>query len=101
MRKLALTVGLVIALVGALALPAYAPNEKYTFNDVQLTDELTGEIEASVKIQKNKDDSITCSYFTDDYEESLGYYFEFVEPAPLDAETVKQFCLDHFDDRFS
>lgn len=101
MRKLAITVGLVVALVGALALPAYAPKEKHTFNDVQLTDELTGEIEASVKIQKNKDDSIACSYFTDDYEESLGYYLEFVEPAPLDAESVLEFCLEHFDDRFS
>lgn len=52
-----------------------------------------------MKLLKNKDDSVTCSYFTDDYRDSLGYYVDNVEPAPVDAEAVLQFCLDNFDER--
>lgn len=87
--------------MGALALPAYAPKEKFTFNDVELPNGQIGEIEADVKLHKNKDDSVTCTYFTDDYRESLGYYFQFIEPAPLDPDAVREFCLDNFDERFS
>lgn len=99
MRKLAITSGLVIALVATLALPAFAPVEKFTFNDVLLPNDEVGEIEASVKVHRNKDDSVNCSYFADDYAESLGYYFDFVEPAPLDPDAVLEFCLDNFSER--
>lgn len=99
MRRMVTVVLTVMGLVGILALPAYAPVEKLTFNDVTLPDGQTGEIEASVKLLNNKDDSVTCTYFTDDYQESLGYYFDHVEPAPIGAEAVLQFCLDNFDER--
>lgn len=99
MRRITTTVLTAFLLVMLLALPAFAPVEKFTFNDVTLPDGQTGEIEASVKILTNKDDSVNCSYFTDDYQESLGYYFDFVQPAPLDAASVLEFCLDNFDER--
>ncbi len=101
MRRLVMTMAMVITLVVAVALPAFAPVEKFTFNDVLLPDGQTGEIEAAVKVLKDKDDSINCSYFTDDYVESLGYYFDFVEPAPLDPDAVLEFCLGNFDERSS
>jgi hypothetical protein len=99
MPRLITIVCTVVLLVGTLALPAYAPVEKFSFDDVTLPDGQIGEIEASVKVLKNKDDSINCSYYTDDYRESLGYYFDFVEPAPLDSQSVLDFCLDNFDER--
>ena len=93
-----------IALVSAFfvllaAQAAAASVTKFTFNDVTLPDGQVGEIEASVKILKNKPDSVTCSYFTDDYQESLGYYFDFHEPAPTESDAVVQICLDGYDER--
>jgi hypothetical protein len=93
-----------VALVSALLLmlgvqTAAASVIKFTFNDVTLPDGQVGEIEASVKILKNKPDSVYCGYFTDDYEESLGYYFDFHEPAPTEADAVLQICLDEFGER--
>ncbi|MFP3915456.1 MAG: hypothetical protein ACLFWM_11320 [Actinomycetota bacterium] len=101
MRRGITVVFAAMLLLGVTALPALAPNEKFTFEDVTLPDGQTGEIEAGVKVLKNKDDSITCSYFSDDYEESLGYYFAHVQPAPLEGGTVLDFCLDNFDERHS
>ncbi|MPZ53442.1 MAG: hypothetical protein GEU79_12045 [Acidimicrobiia bacterium] len=85
--------------VVATALPALASGDKFTFNDVVLPDGQVGEIEAGVKLLKNKPDKVTCSYFTDDYGESLGYYFDFHEPAPTDADAVLDICLAEFDER--
>lgn len=99
MRRVITVVCTALLLVGVVASPAWAPVEKFTFNDVILPDGQTGEIEASVKVLKNKDDSVNCSYFTDDYQESLGYYFDHVEPAPLDRDSVLEFCLDNYDRR--
>lgn len=79
---------------------AGAKKEKFTFNDVEL-DGQTGEIEASVKTAKNKDDSVTCTYFTDDYEENLGYYFKALEVAPTDRDAVGEFCIENFGARHS
>jgi hypothetical protein len=83
----------------ALAPTAWAANTKMSFNDVVLPDGQIGEIEASARIMRNKSDSITCAYFTDDYKESLGYYFNFVEPAPTDADGLLALCLARFDFR--
>lgn len=98
----------VMALAGAgvaaatlmLAAPAAGAEAiKFSFNDVVLPDGQTGEIEAGVKLLKNKPDSVTCGYFTDDYQDSLGYYFDFHEPAPTDADAVLEICLEEFDER--
>lgn len=86
-----------LLVVGAQA--AAASVTKFTFNDVTLPDGQVGEIEASVKILKNKPDSVNCSYFTDDYQDSLGYYFDFHEPAPTESDAVLEICLDGYDER--
>lgn len=99
MRRSVTIVVTAMLLVFALALPALAPVEKFIFNDVTFPDGQIGELAASVKVHPNKDDSINCSYYSDDFLASFGYYFEFVEPAPLDADVVLQFCLDEFDER--
>lgn len=83
---------------------ASAKNVKYTFNDVVLTDadgsQIVGEIEAGVKDTKNQT-SINCSYFSDDYVESLGYYFD-ASPVPSPTESdVLDFCLEEFPNRNS
>jgi hypothetical protein len=98
-----------VAVAGAAALgaafafapAAWAAVDKHTFNDVVLPDGQAGEIEATVKTHRNKDDSVACSYFTDDYVEHLGYSFTFVDTAPGDADAVLEFCLVTFDDRHS
>lgn len=100
MRRVVTIAFTIMILMGIMALPAYAPAEKFTFEDVQLPDGQTGEIEANTKSMKNKDDSVYCGYFTDDYGESLGYYFAPVNAAPLGPEIVLEYCLDNFDDRF-
>lgn len=89
-------VALAVMVVGSPS--AGAQNLKFTFNDVDV-DGLTLEIEAGVKVLKNRPDSVTCSYFTDDYQDSLGYYFDFYEPAPVDAEAVLAICVAGFDER--
>lgn len=99
MRRLITTITATVLLLGTLALPAFAPTQKYSFNDVTFPNGQVGEIEANVKLQKNKDDSAYCGYFSADYQDSLGYYFQFVDSAPLDASSVEQFCLNHFNDR--
>ncbi len=97
---MALVGGGVAAATIVLAAPrAGAENVKFSFNDVVLPDGQTGEIEAGVRLSKNKPDSVTCGYFTDDYRESLGYYFDFHEPAPTDPDAVLAVCLAEFDER--
>lgn len=82
------------------AVPAAAKVTKFTFNDVMYPDGTTGEIEASVK-STNKSHLTYCGYFSDDYQESLGYYEEFSEAtASTDPGEVESFCLESFDERF-
>lgn len=78
-------------------------NQKFTFTGVTLSDATitveNGVIEASSKDhKKDKNDVTACSYFTEDYQESLGYYAS-TAFASSDAEAVKTFCIDHFADR--
>ena len=92
--------GLMIALVSAT--PASAKVTKYTFSDVVLTEadgtEITGEIEASIK-DVNKRTTMYCGYFTDDYMESLGYYFDDSPVADPTESDVLEFCLEEFPNR--
>lgn len=84
----------------ALLVPATvvtAGATKFSFNDVTFSDGTTGEIEASSKDGK-KSDFTTCSYYSDDYAEYLGYY-ESDEFASTEADEVKEFCLDNFEER--
>lgn len=101
MRRLFIATVMAAMVLGLVAQPGLASATKYTFNDVKLPNGETGEIEANVKTKKNKDDSVYCGYFTDDYEESLGYYFDFYGSAPTDRDRVLEICLDHFDERNS
>jgi hypothetical protein len=95
MRKLVGTIVLLSALV--LTASALAGVTKYTFNEVTYPDGTTGEIEAGVK-DTNRSDLTNCSYFSDDYQQALGYYADAV--VFTTAEEVRQFCLDHFDERW-
>jgi hypothetical protein len=69
---------------------------RWLVNDVTYPDRTTGEIEATVK-DTNKNDLTTCSYFSDDYQASLGYYSD--EVVFADPAAVLEFCLDNFDER--
>jgi hypothetical protein len=99
----------VAALVGAATLSAAlvaAPTAsaavtKITFNDVVLPDGRIGEITANTKASRNREDSYYCGYFTDNFQESLGYYFNFLEPAPASDEELLALCLARFDRRFT
>lgn len=99
MRRLVTTITATALLIMALALPGIASTQKFSFNDVTFPNGQAGEIEATLKLQKNKDDSVYCGYFSADYQDSLGYYFQFVDSPPLDASSVQEFCLNHFNDR--
>ncbi|MGH2681939.1 MAG: hypothetical protein ACRDIX_01740 [Actinomycetota bacterium] len=93
---------LALALVPVLGAGATAKVTKYTFNDVVLTDadgtEIVGEIEASIK-DVNKRTTMYCGYFSDDYEESLGYYFDDSPVADPTEQDLIDFCLRWFPDR--
>jgi hypothetical protein len=98
---------LIVVAIAALALSlgaglASAKVTKFTFNDVTLTDgdgsQITGEIEASVKDVRNQT-SIYCGYFSDDYRESLGYYFDESPVAGPTESDVLDFCLEEFPNR--
>jgi hypothetical protein len=94
-----ISMSVVIAML-VFATGAPAKVTKFTFSDVTYSDGTTGEIEASVK-NTNKSHLTYCGYFSDDYQESLGYYQDFSETtASTDPEQVKAFCLEHFDERF-
>lgn len=95
-KRFLLLAGLVLAFAFVMVAGAQAANTKYTFNDVTI-DEQVVEIEAAVKTNK-KNDFSKCTYFTDDYEESLGYYEDDVDAGDSAAE-VLDFCVNHFDER--
>ena len=101
MRRTILVAAMVV-LVPLSANTATAKVTKYTFNDVVLTvadgTEITGEIEASVK-DVNKRTTMYCGYFTDDYMESLGYYFDDSPVAEPTESDVLNFCLEEFPKR--
>lgn len=78
-----------------LAAPTAHASTKYEFHDVTFSDGQTGTIYASIKTMKKKPDNVYCGYQDSDHE-SLGYYLEFVEPAPTSPETVRNFCLEHY-----
>ena len=65
--------------------------------DVTFSDGTTGEIEAGSKIVQSGV-LTSCSYYSDDYRDYLGYY-EDNTFASTDADEVRAFCLDHFADR--
>lgn len=95
-KKRLILVTLMILLTLALTTTALAKNTKYTFNDVVIDSEVL-EIEAGVKAN-NKNDYSNCSYFADDYAESLGYYAD-KEFAGDTADEVLDFCVDNFENR--
>lgn len=103
-RKLFLVASITALVVSLGAAPASAKNTKHTFSDVILTDgdgsQVTGEIEASVKDVKKRT-SIYCGYFSDDYQDSLGYYFADSPVADPTESDVLDFCLEEFPDRFN
>lgn len=92
---------LFVVLLVAFALPlsvAAGDHIKATANDVTFSNGTTGELEVGSKITGNDSSYTTCSYFSDDYTESLGY-FESAEFASTDSDAVITFCLQHFEDR--
>lgn len=96
-------VTLVAAAAAALVLAApaaEASTTKFEFHDVTFSDGQTGTIYASVKSMNKKPDNVYCGYQTSSHQ-SLGYYLEFLEPAPATAQEVRDFCLAHFDDRWN
>ena len=100
-KKVLLFAALSLLIAFVFATAVHAATTKYTFNDVKVeTDQGTiiVEIEASVKTHKKKDDFSQCTYFSDDYQDALGYY-----SAPVDAgdtaEDVLDFCRSNFDER--
>lgn len=99
MRRFLTALATMLGVVAFLAPSASATNLKFTFEDVVLPDGQVGEIQAGVKLSKNKADSVYCGYFTDNYGASLGYYFDFYEPAPTDPDAVLAICLAEFDER--
>jgi hypothetical protein len=95
-KKTLFVMSLLIILTLALATVAQAKNTKYTFNDVQIGEQ-TLEITAGVK-ETNQNDYSNCSYFSDDFQESLGYYADDVIAGDT-AEEVLDFCVSNFDNR--
>jgi hypothetical protein len=101
----ALLIASLVAVVAAvIAGPASAMATTYTFNDVTFTDadgsQITGESEASVKDVRSGT-SIYCGYFSDDYRESLGYYFDASPVADPTESEVLDFCLEEFPHRWT
>lgn len=93
----AVAMGIAVALAPTAASAAV---NKVTFNDVVLPDGQVGEITANTK-ETNKDSSVYCGYFTDDFREFLGYYFAFVGTVPADDDALLALCLERFDQRNS
>lgn len=78
--------------------------DKFTFEGVTLEDgDLVVEdavVEAAVKDKKkDENDWTNCSYFTEDWQESLGSYGENVVPGDGGADAVEAFCVDRFSER--
>lgn len=79
-------------------------SQKFTFEGVTLEDgDLlveSGVVEAAVKDKRNdKNDWTNCTYFTEDWQESLGSHGEAVVPGDGSAEAVEAFCVDNFENR--
>lgn len=90
-----------VATTAAVALvtpAAQAQTTKFTFEGVTLSDEQTGTIYASTKTMEKKPDYVYCQYQSEDFT-YLGYYDEFVEPAPQQPAEVLAFCQANFDSR--
>jgi hypothetical protein len=70
---------------------------KFTFPDVSYPDGRNGTIQASVRI--NPKSTITvCGYFSSPNDQYLGQ-FQCTDNTSTDAVVVRDYCLDHFDDR--
>ena len=95
-KKIVIIASLVALLALLMATTAYAKKTNYTYTDVELNGQI-GEIEAGVKTT-NKNDYSECTYFSDDYQDALGYYAD-AEIAGNTAEEVLEFCVEHFDER--
>jgi hypothetical protein len=94
MRSFALLLGaFVLAL--ALAASAAAKVTKYTFTDVTFSDGTSAIIYAGVK-ETTRSILTACDYHSSTGA-SLGYYADAF--ASDDPATVRQFCLDNFDER--
>ena len=95
-KKILILTSLMIVLSFAFTSTVQAAVTKYSFNDVEINGIIV-EIEASVK-DNNKGAFSQCTYFSDDYQEALGYY-----SAPIvagdTAEEVLEFCAENFDER--
>jgi len=88
----------ILVLIGVLVpAVAQAAVNKFSFNDVIFPDGTLGELEAGSKITQ-KSTFTSCSYFSDDYADYLGY-FQSGEFASEDAAEVLAFCLAHYDER--
>ena len=74
-----------------------ADSVKFTFSDVMYPDGQKGTVEATVKTNK-KSTVTTCSYFSDPNNQYLGQYQD-ATFASRNADEVKQFCIDHYNDR--
>lgn len=95
-RKILILTSLMILLTFTFVSVVQAAVTKYTFNDVD-TDGMIVEIEASVK-DNNKGKFSQCTYFSDDYEDALGYYSDAIVAGDT-AEEVLAFCVEHFYER--
>ena len=95
-KKILILTSLMILFTFGFATVVQAATTKYSFNDVNIDGTIV-EIEASVK-DNNKGDFSQCTYFSDDYQEALGYYSEPVV-AGDSAGAVLDFCVAHFDER--
>ena len=98
MKILVSTLLIAIFSLTIVVTPALAGSIKYTFNDVIFSDNSVGEIEAAVK-DSRKSDFTSCSYFSDDYVDHLGYYSE-PTVAGSTAEEVKTFCEENYINRW-
>lgn len=100
MRRFLTLVTSAAAAVVLAAPMAHASTTKFEFHDVELSAEVQdATIYATVKTMKKKPDNVYCGYATNDWQ-PLGYYLEFVEPAPTEADNVRAFCVMNFDDRW-
>ena len=97
-KRTLVALSLVALAASFLATGVLAGQTKYTFNDVEIGDQVV-EIEAAVK-DTNKNDYSSCSYYSDDYGTWLGDYQDDVLAGETEGE-VQSFCEDHFEDRTS
>ncbi|HXG68001.1 MAG TPA: hypothetical protein VNO70_23085 [Blastocatellia bacterium] len=94
MKRVFVSSMLGIFLLGAVMA---ADSVKFTFSDVLYPDGQKGTIEAAVKTNK-KSTVTTCSYFSDPNNQYLGQYQD-ATFASNNADEVRRFCLDHYNER--